>query len=118
MDDPVPAALLDALTRDEHRMLACWMDVYQEDLARARALPVLARAPEQFDAIVAALDVAADTLSAEDADHLWAQLRTVARTLKRAGHTRPRTARRPTPSPPGQRDFFCDADEFAQPVDQ
>lgn len=118
IDEPLPADLLDGLTREERRALACWLVVYREDQARARAMPVLAGAAQQFEVIVAALEAAADTLSMEDADQLWVQLQAVARTLKRAGHARPRTVRRPTSSAPGQRDFFCEADEFALPVDQ
>ncbi|WP_081896639.1 MULTISPECIES: hypothetical protein [Burkholderia] len=94
------------------------MFLYREDQARARAMPVLAGAPQQFEAIVAALEAAVDTLSVEDADHLWVQLQAIARMLKRAGHARPRAARRPTSSAPGQRDFFCEADEFTHPADQ
>ncbi|MBY8608173.1 hypothetical protein K7N18_25435 [Burkholderia arboris] len=118
VDEPVPAALLEALSRGERRTLACWMAVYQEEQARARALPVLAGALEHFEAVIAALEVAADTLSAEDADQLWAQLQAIARTLKRAGHRRPRVVRRPASPPPGQRDFFGEPDLLEQPAEQ
>ncbi|WP_050805947.1 hypothetical protein [Burkholderia ambifaria] len=114
VEEPVPAALLDMLTREERRTLTCWMAVYREEEARARALPVLAGAPEQFDTIIAALEAAADTLSVEEADCLWAQLKVIARTLTRAGHMRPRAPRRPPPSPPGQRDFFGNFEEIHQ----
>ena len=63
------------------------MSVYREDQARARAVPVLASAPRQFEAIIAVLEAAADTLSVEDAHYLRAQLQAIARTLKRAGRT-------------------------------
>lgn len=106
IDEPMPAGLLEALTREERRTLACWMAVYREDEARARALPVLAGVPAQFDGIITALEAAADTLSVEEADRLWTQLKAIARTLKRAGHTSPRAARRASAAPPGQRDFF------------
>ncbi|WP_174989538.1 hypothetical protein [Burkholderia lata] len=56
------------------------MAVYQEEQARARALLVLADAPQHIEAIIAALGAAADTLSVEDADPLWAQLQAIART--------------------------------------
>lgn len=118
VDEPVPPALLQELNRDERRTLACWMGVYQEDKARARAQPVLAGAPAQLDAIVSALEVAADTLSAADADGLWAQLQAIAQMLKRAGHTRPRSPRRPPLPPPGQRDFFGGSDVVEPAVEQ
>lgn len=117
VDEPVPPALVQALKRDERSALACWLAVYQEEQARARALPVLARAPEHFEAVIAALEAAADTLSIEDADQLWAQLQAIARMLKRAGHVRPRMARQPPTSPPGQRDFFGESNEFEQPAE-
>ncbi|MBR8186547.1 hypothetical protein C6Q14_27275 [Burkholderia ambifaria] len=117
-DEPIPPALLDALTRDERKALARWLAVYRESQARTDARPVLAAAPAQLESLVSALEVAADTLSAADADQLWAQLQAIARTLKRAGHPRPRAARR-TPAPlPGQQDFFGERDEFEQLVEQ
>ncbi|WP_196217382.1 hypothetical protein [Burkholderia pseudomallei] len=106
VDEPVPSGLLAALTREERRTLACWLTVYREDQARVRALPILAEAPEQFEAIIAALEAAADALSVEEADRLWFQLKAIERTLKRAGHARPRRARRAPVAHPGQRDFF------------
>lgn len=118
VDEPVPPALIQALKRDERSALACWLAVYQEEQARARALPVLAKAPEHFEAVIAALEAAADTLSVDDADQLWAQLQAIARMLKRAGHVRPRVARRPQTSPPGQRDFFGESDEYEQRAEQ
>ncbi|WP_175657441.1 hypothetical protein [Burkholderia ambifaria] len=118
IDEPVPPTLLNALSRDERRTLSCWMAVYREEQARARAVPVLATVAQQFDTIVAALDAAADTLPVADAEHLWAQLQAISRALKRAGHARPRAARRPARPAPGQRDFFCETDEFVQPARQ
>ncbi|OUE41696.1 hypothetical protein BZY94_23785 [Burkholderia territorii] len=118
VDEPVPRMLLQVLSRAERQTLSCWMAVYREEQARARALPVLASAAQQFDMIVAALDAAADTLSVADAEHLWAQLQAISRALKRAGHARPRAARRPARPAPGQRDFFCETDELVQPARQ
>uniref|UniRef100_UPI003BEF312C hypothetical protein n=1 Tax=Burkholderia arboris TaxID=488730 RepID=UPI003BEF312C len=110
-DAPVPAQLLDVLTRDERSALARWLAVYRESQARTQARPVLASAPAQLESLVSALEVAADTLSATDADQLWAQLQAIARMLKRAGHPRPRVARR-LPAPlPGQQDFFGNGNE-------
>ncbi|RRA18740.1 hypothetical protein DF038_31640 [Burkholderia cepacia] len=94
------------------------MSVYLGERARAQALPVLAKAPVHFEAIIAALEAAADTLSVEDADQLWVQLQAIARSLKRAGHTRPRMACRPPVSPPGQRDFFGEPDQLEQVAEQ
>ncbi|MDR6504212.1 hypothetical protein J2785_007409 [Burkholderia ambifaria] len=94
-DEPIPPALLDALTRDERRALARWLAVYRESQARTDARPVLA-----------------------DADQLWAQLHAIARTLKRAGHLRPRAARRPPAPLPGQQDFFDERDELEQLAEQ
>lgn len=106
VDEPVPSGLLAALTREERMTLACWLTAFREDQARVRALPILAGAHEQFEAIIAALEAAADALSVEEADRLWSQLKAIERTLKRAGHARPRRARRAHVAPPGQRDFF------------
>ncbi|KKL31102.1 hypothetical protein WR30_30605 [Burkholderia contaminans FFH2055] len=106
IDEPVPAELLAALAREERKALACWLTTYREEQARVRALPVLVGAHAQFEAIVAALEVAADALSVEEADRLWSQLKAIERTLKRAGHARPRSPRRAPAAPPGQRDFF------------
>ena len=92
VDEPMPAALLQALNRDERRTLACWMALYQEEQARARARPVLADASEYFEAVIAALEVAADTLSAEDADQLWARLQAIARTLRVTTRTKKQTS--------------------------
>ncbi|WP_338638388.1 hypothetical protein [Burkholderia pyrrocinia] len=59
-----------------------------------------------------------DLLKVGGADELWEKLQGITRTLKRAGHVRPRAARLSTPWAPGQRDFFGEADEFAQPADR
>ncbi|WP_230965931.1 hypothetical protein [Burkholderia cepacia] len=110
--------LLDTLTRDERKALARWLAVYRESQARARAHTVLATAPDALDSLVRALEVAADSLSATDADQMWAQLQAIARMLKRAGHPRPRAARR-TPAPlPGQQDFFDECEDLEQPAEQ
>ncbi|WP_175719012.1 hypothetical protein [Burkholderia anthina] len=113
-DEPKLPELLDALSRDERKSLERWLAFYQEGLARPDARRVVATAPAQLESLVSALEVAADTLSAADADHLWAQLQAIARTLKRAGHPRPRAARRPPAPLPGQQDFFGEYDELEQ----
>ncbi|WP_065504177.1 hypothetical protein [Burkholderia stabilis] len=117
-DEPIPAALLDTLTRDERKVLARWLEVYRESQARNQACPVLASAPVQLETLVGALEVAADTLSSAEADQIWAQLHAIARTLKRAGHPRPRAARRPPAPLPGQRDFFGEFDELERLAEQ
>ncbi|CAM2163508.1 conserved hypothetical protein [Burkholderia cepacia] len=113
-DEPIPSALLDILSRDERKALARWMTAYRESRARSDARTTLSAAPAQLESLVSALETAADTLSAADADQMWAQLQAVARTLRRAGHPRPRAARRPPAPMPGQQDFFGDVDEFEQ----
>ena len=117
-DGPIPAQLLDALSRDERKALARWLAVYRESLRRADARTTLATAPTHLESLVSALEVAADTLSAVDADQMWVQLQAIARTLKRAGHPRPRAARRPPAPLPGQQDFFDECDEFEQLAEQ
>ncbi|PRE01618.1 MULTISPECIES: hypothetical protein [Burkholderia] len=98
--------------------LARWLSVYREGQAPTEARATLAAAPAQLESLVSALEVAADTLSAADADHLWTQLQTIARTLKRAGHPRPRAARRPPAPLPGQPDFFDECDDLKQLAEQ
>ncbi|RXV64196.1 hypothetical protein D1006_41130 [Burkholderia stabilis] len=113
-DGPIPAALLDGLSRDERKALAGWLAVYRESQRRTDARTTLATAPTHLESLVSALEVAADTLSAAEADQMWVQLQAIARTLKRAGHPRPRAARRPPAPLPGQQDFFDECDEFEQ----
>ncbi|WP_253586638.1 MULTISPECIES: hypothetical protein [Burkholderia cepacia complex] len=117
-DEPIPAELLDALSRDERKALARWLAVYREGLRRTDARTTLAAAPAHLESLVSALEVAADALSPAEADHLWAQLQVIARTLKRAGHPRPRARRRPPAPLPGQQDFFGERDEFEQLAEQ
>ncbi|VWC91593.1 hypothetical protein BCO18430_03283 [Burkholderia contaminans] len=113
-DEPIPPELLDALSRDERRSLERSLAVYRESQART----TLAAAPANLESLVSALEVAADMLSAADADHLWSQLQMIARTLKRAGHPRPRATRRPPAPLPGQQDFFGERDELEQLAEQ
>ncbi|WP_233464288.1 hypothetical protein OHZ10_35990 [Burkholderia arboris] len=110
--------MLDALTREERKALLRWLAAYRESQARADARPVLTAAPAQLESLVRALEVAADTLSAADADQMWAQLHAIARTLKRTGHPRPRAARRPPAPLPGQRDFFDECDDLEDLAEQ
>lgn len=111
-DADVPPQLLAALARDERRTLSQWLDAHRESRARERARPVLAGAQLQLEALVTALDVAADTLSPADADGLWAQLRAIAQSLRRGGHPKPTMSPRPPAPPPGQRDLI---DELVTP---
>lgn len=114
-DDGPPAQLLETLGVKERHALRLWLSVYREDVARAEAAPVLACAKQQLEALVAALDVAADTLSPADADALWSQLQELSRSLRRGGHPKP-TRSRPAPEPlPGQRDLV---DEIAAQAGQ
>ncbi|MCA8093467.1 hypothetical protein LGM65_21690 [Burkholderia anthina] len=117
-DEPIPPELLDALSRDERKALARWLAVHQESRARADARTTLAVAPAQLESLVSTLGVAADTLSPADTDHLWTQLQAIARTLKRAGHPRPRAVRRPPAQLLGQQDFFSEYDELEQLAEQ
>ncbi|HGL5386719.1 TPA: hypothetical protein ACKFJT_007140, partial [Burkholderia cenocepacia] len=105
---------LEILSSAERKALARWLEVYQESQRRTEARTTLAAAPANLESLVSALEAAADTLSAADADRMWAQLQAIARTLKRAGHPRPRAARRPPAPLPGQQDFFGERDEFEQ----
>ncbi|KWH59324.1 hypothetical protein [Burkholderia cepacia] len=117
-DGPIPAQLLDALSRDERKALARWLEVYREGQRRTDARTTLAAAPAHLESLVSALELAADTLSVAEADHLWSQLQAIARTLRRAGHPRPRAARRPPAPIPGQQDFFGDLDDLEQLAEQ
>ncbi|QGA41796.1 hypothetical protein GAS19_30365 (plasmid) [Burkholderia glumae] len=65
---------------------------------------MLASAQLRLDELVSALDAAADTLTSTEADALWERLQAVKQSLRRAGHTRPATKKRP-PAPAGQRDL-------------
>ncbi|OXJ28754.1 hypothetical protein CFB82_32300 [Burkholderia sp. HI2714] len=109
--------MLAALTPDEREALADWLAVYREGQARPEARAMLASAPAQLESLVSALEVAADTMSAAEADRVWAQLQAIARTLKRSGHPRPRAVRRPPAQLPGQQDFFADSNELEQLAD-
>ncbi|WP_232461826.1 hypothetical protein [Burkholderia ubonensis] len=101
VDEGVPLALIEMLDWGERRALDRWLAAYQETQARARACVVMANAPQQLEALIAALDLAADTLSPVEADRVWQQLQAIARILRRAGHPLPRVERRPGPPPPG-----------------
>ncbi|WP_333967647.1 hypothetical protein [Burkholderia orbicola] len=81
-DEPAPHELLAVLTPDEREALASWLSVYREGQARTEVRAMLASAPAQLESLVSALEVAADTMSADEADRVWAQLQAIARTLK------------------------------------
>ncbi len=74
-DEPIPPELIAALTRDEREALARWLSVYRESQRRS----MLAAAPVQLESLVSALEVAAATLSAAEADRVWAQLQAIVR---------------------------------------
>ncbi|RQP96567.1 hypothetical protein DF164_33535 [Burkholderia stagnalis] len=63
-------------------------------------------ASTQLASLVDALAVAADTLAPTEADRVWEQIHTIARTLRRAGHPRPARSRASPASLPGQRDLI------------
>ncbi|MEK6290591.1 MULTISPECIES: hypothetical protein [Burkholderia] len=89
----------------ERRALEVWMAVFRESQARAAAAPVLASACLRLDELVSALDAAADTLPSTEADALWERLQAVKQSLRRAGHARPATKKRPPAAAAGQRDL-------------
>ncbi|KVN48418.1 hypothetical protein WJ64_21575 [Burkholderia ubonensis] len=62
-------------------------------------------ASSQLASIVDALAIAADTLAPTEADRVWEQLHAIARSLRRAGHSRPLRSRASPPALPGQRDL-------------
>ncbi|WP_323123728.1 hypothetical protein [Burkholderia alba] len=105
VDEPVPAALLALLTRDERQELSRWLAAYHDSQKRTQARAVLDSAAPRLDQLVEALEAAADTLHPDEADCLWHQLQAIAKTLRRAGHPRPQPERRPAAPPPGQMDL-------------
>ncbi|MCM2547235.1 hypothetical protein NFI99_12780 (plasmid) [Burkholderia glumae] len=102
--DGVPEEILRSLAAAERKVLDRWMAAFRESQARVAAAPVLASAQLRLDELVSALDAAADTLTSTEADALWERLQAVKQSLRRAGHTRPATKKRP-PAPAGQRDL-------------
>ncbi|WP_232467449.1 hypothetical protein [Burkholderia ubonensis] len=103
--DPVPAALVELLDRSERRTLEAWLDAYRNAADVERARMTLTDASTQLASLVDALAIAADTLAPTEADRVWEQIHAIARTLRRAGHRRPRRACSPRISVPGQRDL-------------
>ncbi|MGS1076528.1 hypothetical protein [Burkholderia glumae] len=103
--DGVPEEILRSLGAAERKALKRWMAAFQESQARAAAAPVLASARLRLDELVSALDAAADTLTSTEADALWEGLQAVKQSLRRAGHARPATKKRPPLAPIGQRDL-------------
>ncbi|WP_232458571.1 hypothetical protein [Burkholderia ubonensis] len=102
---PAPAALIELLDKSERRTLEAWLDAYRNAAEVERARVTLAGTSSQLASIVDALAIAADTLAPTEADRVWEQLHAIARTLRRAGHRRPRRACSPRISMPGQRDL-------------
>ncbi|WP_230954171.1 hypothetical protein [Burkholderia stagnalis] len=104
-NDSVPESLLELLDKSERRTLEAWVDAYRNAAAVERARAALADASTQLASLVDALAIAADTLAPTEADRVWEQIHTIARTLRRAGHPRPARSRA-SPAPlPGQRDL-------------
>lgn len=104
-DRELPTELLEQLSGDERKAVNLWFAEYRRGLERAQGHALLRKVPSQLDAVVAALDVAADNLSANEADALWHKLQAIACGLRRGGHPRPK---RPVPRPvaaPGQLDL-------------
>ncbi|WP_232446697.1 hypothetical protein [Burkholderia ubonensis] len=104
-NDPVPASLLELLDKSERRALDAWLDANRNAAEIERARAALTDASTQLASIVDALAIAADTLAPTEADRVWEQIHAIARTLRRAGHRRPRRACSPRISVPGQRDL-------------
>ncbi|WP_230949022.1 hypothetical protein [Burkholderia diffusa] len=110
-DQGVPTELLGQLNRNERRELSVWLAAWHDSQAIARARVVLAQAPSRLDELVAALEIASETLARSEADALWQQLQAIARGLRRGGHRRPKRAPAlPTPLP-GQLDLIATLDE-------
>uniref|UniRef100_UPI001CC70E61 hypothetical protein n=1 Tax=Burkholderia diffusa TaxID=488732 RepID=UPI001CC70E61 len=93
----LPAAtLLEQLDADERCALDLWLAAWRDAQGRERGRAVLRRAPAQLDELVAAIDVAADSLNVEEADQIWRKLQAITRALRQSGHPKPR----PVPRPP------------------
>ncbi|MGZ2747233.1 hypothetical protein [Burkholderia stagnalis] len=103
--DQVPDALIELLDKSERRTLEAWLDAYRKAAELQRARLTLMGASTQLASLVDALAVAADTLAPTEADRVWEQIHTIARTLRRAGHPRPARPRASPSSLPGQRDL-------------
>ncbi|WP_323123741.1 hypothetical protein [Burkholderia alba] len=108
-DTGVPTPLLEELTLDERLTLLRWVTAHRENLVRVKAQLVLRQARRQLVTLIAALDVAADTLSPADADGIWIQLQAVAQALRRGGHLGTSHATVAPAPPPDQQDLV---DEF------
>lgn len=105
-DEDVPPELLDQMDRNERRELAVWLAAWRDSQAMAQARLVLANAPGRLDELVTALDAAAGSLAPAEADMFWDKLHVIARSLRRAGHPRPKR-RPPALQPiPGQLDLI------------
>ncbi|WP_241239193.1 hypothetical protein [Burkholderia stagnalis] len=103
--DPTPVALIELLDKSECRTLETWLDAYRKAAEVERARLTLMSASTQFASLVDAFAIAADTLAPAEADRVWEQIHTIARTLRRAGHPRPARSRASPASLPGQRDL-------------
>lgn len=116
VDEDVLAELLELLDRNERRELSVWLAAWRYSQAVTRARVVFASAPARLDELVTALDTAAESLAADEADVLWHKLQAIARGLRRGGHPRPkRTPSQPAPLP-GQLDLIDALAEFAIPT--
>ncbi|HHX4054048.1 hypothetical protein ACWEQ8_44385 [Streptomyces noursei] len=115
IDRPLLVELLERLDRDECLVLDQWLEAHTQELVQIDAHSIIEHAPVQLEALVAALDAAAETLCPAAADALREQLHLIARSLHTGGHPRPVSRRRGTTSFPGQRDLV---DELAPDVAQ
>ncbi|HHY6930507.1 hypothetical protein QZM43_32540 [Burkholderia orbicola] len=104
--EDVPAELLERLDRNERRELAVWLAAWRDSQAIAQARLVLANAPGRLDELVTALAAAAGDLAPAEADMLWEKLHVIARSLRRAGHRRPKRRLPALQQIPGQLDLI------------
>ncbi|WP_420213445.1 hypothetical protein ACN8ZM_40240 (plasmid) [Burkholderia aenigmatica] len=99
-----PGALLAELSSVELKALNKWLDAQQQLNEYAAMREVTHSAPNALGELARALEVAAETLSADQADAIWTEIGAIARALKRADHQRPRRSR-VAHSVPGQLDL-------------
>ncbi|WP_175762281.1 hypothetical protein [Burkholderia anthina] len=100
-----PATLLEQLSAAELKELNTWLTAQRQLREYGQMRDVAQRALLPLSEIAHAFDIAAETLSPDQADAIWDEISAIARALKRAGHRRPRPAARSF-SAPGQIDFI------------
>jgi hypothetical protein len=102
----VPKNLLANLTADERLRLKQWLTVDASRQSLAAHRETFSKVGSQIDALVAALDEAAEFLNPTEADALWQRLAQVSRALKRAGFEKPKRATKPISASPKQIDLL------------